>query len=414
MLAAALDPKTTPEYHALNTVELGIRIQPGVNPRILRRAFNGLVKRHDSLRLRLVNRHDEWMAEILDEHPTGLIVEDFGPVDLEGQAQEIQKICAVPKTALDEALFEMRLLKFGGHGDVVLIRAQHTIIDGYSIALMLEELLGLVVGIPSVRPAISHGEFIAHREAGLQMRAAEKEQYWQESLLPLPAPQKVGRYKLGLPPASRQTMGKSVKSENILSDVTRAHLAEQAKATGLSTFCHLHAAFAEAICEAGGGDQALFLCMLGRQDARLAGFIGAEMQALRLKYHKGSGAAGISELISRGSDMMPSSVFDPGMPLSGLEFQFFVNMPTPMGRLRSSPFRKLFDQAFRENIKLGIFSMERVVIEDDAETEFDLQLKVSSDEGGGQASLIADAAAWTSDDLALIAEIMEHQVKRVS
>tara|TARA_R100000935_G_C2814782_1_gene156739 strand:- start:748 stop:1377 length:630 start_codon:yes stop_codon:yes gene_type:complete len=209
-------------------------------------------------------------------------------------------------------------------------------------------------------------------------------------------------------------MGKSVKSENILSDVTRAHLAEQAKATGLSTFCHLHAAFAEAICEAGGGDQALFLCMLGRQDARLAGFIGAEMQALRLKYHKGSGAAGISELISRGSDMMPSSVFDPGMPLSGLEFQFFVNMPTPMGRLRSSPFRKLFDQAFRENIKLGIFSMERVVIEDDAETEFDLQLKVSSDEGGGQASLIADAAAWTSDDLALIAEIMEHQVKRVS
>lgn len=406
MLAAALDPNTTRGYHSLNTIRWAIRITPGVSHRLLRRAFGKLVMRHDSLRLRLVEHRNDWRAEILAQHPTGLIVEDLGPMTAEAQMVVIRERCAVPMTALDPALFEMRLMKFGRDGDVILTRAQHTIIDGYSIAILLEELLKLVLHMPVTGRALSHGEFITLRERQLQERTEQKRAFWEDALLPVTPPLNLGRKKKGLPPLTRQNMGNSARLDDILSEAASKHLGSLSKTSGVSVFCYLQAAFAEALCAAAGADEVLLLSMLGRQETVLASFVGPGMQAMRIKYRVGDGAVALSEMLSRGAEMMPTTVFDPGMPLSALNHQFFVNMPNPVGRMSNSPFHKIFESAFSGKFSAGFASVERIDIPLETESEFELQLSVQPNRDGPQATLISEAASWDISEMEVLAKAM--------
>ena len=414
MLVAALDPETAGGFHLDQTVSWAVRITPGVSPRTLRRAFDELVRRHDSLRLRFVDVGREWRAEILPDHPLGLIVETLGDMSEAAQADVVAQRCSKPLTALSESMFDMRLLKFGGAGDVILARIHHAIIDGYSIALLLEELLKHALSMPVIDRPVSHGEFIAHRSKKVLDRAAEKEDFWKEALLPLPDKLRVGRHAKGLPPLSPRTVGTTNALKNFLSLQTAERVEALAKSTGVSAFCYLHAAFADTLCAQAGQEAVLLHSIVGRRHAEIASFIGAEIILFPLKYTNGSGAAWVSNQIATSTEMLPTSAFSQETVLRQTLraenvdwYRFLVHRPTPTGRLSNSPFRKIFEEALLGKMSVGFITIERIDLAKKTETDFEAQLNITPTAEGLQASLLADAASWSQSDLTHLAQEIE-------
>ncbi|UOA33738.1 Chondramide synthase cmdD (plasmid) [Sulfitobacter sp. DSM 110093] len=418
MLSAALDPDTPAAFHLDQTISWALRITPGVSFRTLRRAFDELVERHDSLRLRMVEIGSSWHAEILPKHPLGLIVEDLGEMSEERQRDVIAAYCATPLTALSEAMFEMQLLKFGGAGDVILARIHHTIIDGYSLALLFEELLKHVLNMPVSEAPLSHADFMAYRNNQLAENASIKDDFWRDALCPLPQRLKLGRQAKGLPPLSMRNTGPTNTLKNFLKPQTIARIDALSKSTEVSAFCHLHAAFSETLCAQAGQDAVLVHSIVGRRDAAIASFIGAEMLLFPLKYCQGSGAAWVSQQVAASSEMVPTKAFSKETRLGrelqteeGDWYRFLVHIPTPTGRISSSPFRKVFEETLGGKISFGFITLERIELPKSTETDFEAQLNIYPTKSGPQASLVADAAGWSNDDLQQLAQEIEVRVQ---
>ncbi|NKX42118.1 hypothetical protein HGG71_11685 [Rhodobacteraceae bacterium R_SAG2] len=418
MLSAALDPNTPDAFHQDQTISWALKVTPGVSSRTLRRAFDKLVERHDSLRLRITQISTGWHAEILPEHASGLLVEDLGDMSDERQQAAVMSFCEAPLTALSERMFDMRLLKFGGAGDVILARIHHAIIDGYSVALLLEELLKHVLSMPVTDVPLSHVDFIAYRRNQLDENASAKDEFWRKALLPLPKRLPVGRQAKGLSPLSTRNTGPTNTLRNFLKPQTVALIKALAKTTEVSPFCHLYAAFCEALCAQAGQDRVLVHSILGRRNAAVASFIGAEMLLLPIRYCKGAGPAWVSQQLAASSEMVPTRAFCAETP-TGRELQaedgdwyrFLVHIPTPTGRMSSSPFRKLFEGALEGKVSFGFVTLERLALPKTTETDFEAQLNIYPAPSGPQASLIGDAAGWSPADLQGLAEEIEGHVR---
>ncbi|WP_243263254.1 condensation domain-containing protein [Sulfitobacter dubius] len=417
MLAAALDPETSVGFHINQTISWAVRITPGVSSRTLRRAFDQLVLRHDSLRLRFVELGNVWRAEILPNHPIGLIIEELGEMSEAAQKKAIMARCAKPLTALSDPMFEMCLLKFGGAGDVILVRVHHAIIDGYSIVLLLEELLKHALSMPVSESPLSHGDFISHRGKQILTRAEEKEAFWREGLFPLPEKLNIGRKAQGLPDLSPKNISKTKMLNDVLTPQVSAQVEVLVKNTGVSAFCHLHAAFSETLCAQAGQGAVLVHSVVGRREAAVASFIGAEMLEFPLRYSCGSGAGWVSEQISASAEMLPTSALDDDT-LMGQEIRakadwmrFLVHIRTPTGRFSTSPFRKIFEEAMIGKISFGFLTMERIDLPKEADSGFELQMNVTSSPQGPQASLIGNAASWGQADLGQLAQEIDARVQ---
>jgi hypothetical protein len=422
LLDAAQNPETRAGFHENQTIRWAFRIKPTVPQRTLRRAFDKLVARHDSLRLRFVETDGDWLAEILSEHQYGLKVEDLSHLPRGAQDAAILEMATRPMTALSDPMFEMILIKCGKAGDVVLTRAHHAILDGYSVVILIEELLKIVLNMPLPKSAPGHEAFITRRQERLSERAAEKEDFWLNHLLPLPEDLNIGRKAKGLPPGSPQTLGASIRLDDILSPEQSALLEERAKTSGVSSFSSLHAAFSMTICKMADQAEVVINTVLGRQDAAMAGFVGPDMQLLVLKYTPQPGniierGAHVAKLIAAATEQLPTLAFMPERALAQAmtdkgtsRLRFLVHMPHPTGRLANSPFKKLFNKGMKDKLSLGLISLERVDLPGETETDHELVLTIRQTTDGPIAALVADGIAFSKEELAEIADGIRHQL----
>lgn len=411
MIAAAADPETQACYHQHFTIRWGFRITPGLSERTLRRAFDKLVARHDSLRLRFVDTGGDWCAEILANHPTGLSVEDLSDLSPERQSAEIETRANACMTAFSEPMFEMLLFKCGRGGDVIVIRAHHAIMDGYSIVVLMEELLKLALNMPLPGAAGSHAEFIRHRERVGQSDMQTNERFWEQALLPAPEPLRIGRVAHNLPPISRRSAGDSQVLENVLTKAQSHRLETFAKRAGVTVFAAVHAAFCEAVYDMTGQDEVIVCSWLGRQDARLRNFIGADMQPLIRKFRRGdTDLADRARNVVKGNQdaarflpcdlLLPDSALAAELAAKGVTlWRFAVHNSFPSGRMSNSPFRKLFWAGLQNKVSFGALSIERLSFSGPRDTMFELIVKVNSLPEGPNITVAADAEAYTRDDL---------------
>ncbi|MEO0371305.1 MAG: condensation domain-containing protein [Pseudomonadota bacterium] len=406
MVDAALDTETPDRFHALFSQSWAIRFKPGLSLRKVQRAFANLTQRHDMLRMRVVEYDGDWAGEILSEHAAGLVVEDHGPMSKDAQEKIVAKICAERITALDPVLFDMRLLRFGSEGDVLVGRGQHIIYDAYSVGIILVEMISYLLNIPVVGRTISHRDFIAYRDRQMTEREEEKRIYWEGSLLPKAPPLNVGRQKKGLPPIDRYNMGDTNLLEPILTPAVSAHVKQVFERTGISANAQIQAAFGDAVCALGDGTEAMWCSMLGRQDAKLAGYVGPAMMGLIIRYAAGGGAQKITDLTSRGAAHLPSAVLNPGNSLTRMNYQFFVNMPKPVGRLANSPLRKVLDIAEGDGFSLGPIQIERVPTGVGLENDMELELNIYPSADAPNAGLMSDATSWDMSELEELAATM--------
>ncbi len=422
LIKLAEDQETKPGFHQYQTLRWAFRIRPGVPQRTLRRAFNKLVARHNSLRLHFVKQADEWQAKISAEHPRGLLVEDLSHLSGEAQNAAIIERGIRPISPLLEPLFEMVLMKCGNAGDVVMTRVHHSIIDGYSVVVLIEDLLKFILNMPLLGKQVGHAEFMSRRHQLLSERIEEKEMFWKERLLPVPDDLNIGRRKKGLPPISPQTVGRSVRLEDILTPGQSEMLEHNAKTAGVSSFSCLHAAFSETICQKGRQGEVLITSFMGRNDTAMAGFVGADVHGLMIKYVAKphdimERALWVADQIAEAANHVPTKVFTPGQEIAeaiakkGISrFRFYVHIEHPSGRLANSPFKKLFSKGLVGKISLGLVSLEQVHLPGETETDFELGLLVRQTQNGPNASLIADAAAFSTEELTGITGGIRHQL----
>ena len=405
------------------TIRWAFRIRPGFSPRKLQRAFDQLVARHDSLRLRFIKSGDAWLAEILDQHAQGLLVEDLTHLSASDQDAVIAARSKEPMTALSPALFEMHLLRCGPAGDVVLTRLSHAVGDGYSAAVLIEDLLKFLTMMPPKSKALGHADFMRYRQLGLEQQAEAKEAFWLDTLMPLPDEVQIGRCLKGLEKHSFRTVGQTLRLDAVLPAALSAKLADLAKTTGVSAYCYLHAAYCQAICTIAGAPEMVVKSPLSRHNTATAEFIGADVQAVVVKYTSNTEdltarAARVAAQLAEGAAHLPTVAFRKGRAIdravedSGLSFsRFLVHVEMPTGRLKASPFKKLFDKGLHEKVTLGPVSMERMHLPADVETNYELVLLLDQTRMTPTVSLIANAQGYDLKDLEAIAQGIQAQIQ---
>lgn len=416
LIALALDPDTTPFYHDYMTVRWAVRVTPGVSPRTLQRAFDKLVARHEPLRLRYVETRDGWMSEVLNAHPTGLIIEDLGPASPAEQLQIATERVRRPLTALSEALFELRLLRFGATGDVIVLRANHAIIDAYSVAVLIEELLKFTLNWPIGPAPMPHGDYVTHQLEKTRQNRTEKARFWDAMLSPVTRDLNIGRTARGLGIMDAGAVQAPLSCDGFLQAGDCDNLFALCQAKKASPFAVLAAAYGQTLCAKAQCDNVLINSIFSRTDAALSTYVGPSIEVAPLRYDHAPdalcrGIADVAQKLSVIPQHLPTDLLAEDSPLIlGLEDRnvsfdrFWVTSALPTGRMKVSPFRQMIEKAMQGPFSLGPFALEQITIPSLAPTDAEMELAITPTDTGCTATLYANPAGYEQTEVEEIAE----------
>lgn len=400
------DPKVLPAFNDFLTIRWAFRITPGIRPRTLSHAFNKLVNRHDSLRMSFEQIGAQWRARVHPAHPDGLIVRDYGDVSPEEEERLIADISKQRMSVVSGGLFDMYLLKFGKRGDVVLIRVHHAVIDGYGIALLIEDFLKFALGMPVRGAAVTHADFMSARTAEFQKNQERIRSFWRaQKQQSVPDPE-IGRKVRGLPSFSPRTLRQTGRRDEIFDAGFMAHIEQKARQHNVSLFSYLHAAYVETLCDMAGQDRVRISSVAGRRDPSLSNFIGADFSPFVIACARSgqplADAAGTSaQLLQDAFAHLPDDSFFAGSRLGDASLpdptsfpRFHIHTPIPSGRIKNSPFKKLFATAMSGKVALGPMSLERVNFPIEIDTVHELEVSLVPRAEAMSVSLFFDAEAF--------------------
>ncbi|WP_394846906.1 amino acid adenylation domain-containing protein [Pendulispora brunnea] len=148
------------QYH----MAVRLRVEADLDPASLERAAQWLVARHEALRTRFEMRDgDLW--QLVDDRPARpLTVDDLSGVSELERPEALLRVLrdeeTTPFDLSDGRLFRCRLIVLAPKEQVLCVTMHHTITDGWSVALLLEELFDAYQAIdaggePS-KPAAEH------------------------------------------------------------------------------------------------------------------------------------------------------------------------------------------------------------------------------------------------------------------
>ncbi|MEU9674202.1 MupA/Atu3671 family FMN-dependent luciferase-like monooxygenase [Streptomyces parvus] len=155
-------------------------------------AIQDLVRRHESLRTRLV-REDSggWRQEVLDHEPVDLPMDDLTSRPEAERAEEVRRIVEqASDTALDPStgdVLAVRLLRTAAEEWMLLLVTHHCTCDGWAVTTLLKELAALYRaavtgdghGLP---PAPQQVEFARWQAAHYEATDERRTDYWIEEL----------------------------------------------------------------------------------------------------------------------------------------------------------------------------------------------------------------------------------------
>ena len=248
-------------HGAFNQSWIGRRallLNPGVDASRMRRAIQAVVARHESLRMRFVYEGNSWGVIADSMRDDMFVVEELGSTDQTTLDRLIADRLAPTIDPFTGPMLEIRLLRLGEQGDVILVRGHHLVLDGWSLAVVLGEVFQSYAGIPlGPTSTMTHRRFL-HEFAGHSNRQllAERKAYFSELLLPVTPLPRLGRAKKGLRP-NVHDIDVNPGAECVVS-ITRAsrqRLLERAKIAGVSDQTLFLASYAMTIGLAGEVDE---------------------------------------------------------------------------------------------------------------------------------------------------------------
>jgi amino acid adenylation domain-containing protein len=220
---------------------LGIRLRGALSAAALERALQEIVQRHEVLRTHLVVRNGEPFQQILPKPEFSLNTLDLSNVPKGRQEEEVhERMRAEAQQPFDlekGPLFCARLLRLDTQDHVLLITMHHIVSDGWSIGVLLEELVTLYANFSQGRPSplpnlpMQYADFAEWQREWLSGETLKQQMsYWEQQLSNLPSP-------LELPadrpqPANRSFTGDSYRfaiSAEVVEKLRR--LARESKAS---------------------------------------------------------------------------------------------------------------------------------------------------------------------------------------
>ncbi|MEL6939991.1 MAG: amino acid adenylation domain-containing protein, partial [Cyanobacteria bacterium J06598_1] len=189
----ALEPEST-----AYTLPGGIRLQGRLNPTALERALATIVERHEALRTTFDYQDGRPVQRIEPSGTWMLSSTDFSDLDSTAQAKALEKL--IEKTVQQpfdltrDALLRCQLVTLSAQDHVLLFCTHHISSDGWSINLLLRELVTLYEDFCAGRAAslpllpIQYADFTVWQREWLQGEVLQQQlDYWQKQLEGAPA-----------------------------------------------------------------------------------------------------------------------------------------------------------------------------------------------------------------------------------
>ncbi|MFD4669611.1 MupA/Atu3671 family FMN-dependent luciferase-like monooxygenase [Lentzea sp. NPDC058450] len=264
----------------------------------LHRALTELVRRHDALRIRLADRDDDLVVEVLREVAVDLPIIPCEDVD-EWCARE-----AARPFALDRApLFRFRLARVHDEHWVLLAVWHHAVCDAWSLSVLWREIGQLYRGVRLDPPAARYVDYARWERT---VPHADHERFWREALDGAPL-------RLELPadrPRSAPLSGAGAHHELVV-DFPARELAARLETT---PYVVLAVAFSEWVSEVTGlPDHVLAASSANRLLAGHENTVGLFGDAVLLR----TGSAGdLAERVERMSRAVSEAVDHQVLPLS--------------------------------------------------------------------------------------------------
>jgi hypothetical protein len=180
------------------TVPVTFRLSGALDPAVLRRAFQRVVDRHESLRTVIGEHEGEPQARVRDDVVVAMAVESLEALPAAGRDAEVrarlQATLADPFDLATEVPFRARLFRLGPDEHVLMLTFHHIATDAWSVENLLRELSALYAAFaagaadPLPPLALQYGDYATwlHDWLGGD-RLQGLLEHWRERLAEAPA-----------------------------------------------------------------------------------------------------------------------------------------------------------------------------------------------------------------------------------
>ena len=164
-------------YH----IPYALRLRGPLDVAVLESGLGALIERHEVLRTRFVERDGQPWQEILPPAPVSLRIEDASEADLERLAKEE---AARPFDLAAAPPIRARLLRLGTEEHVLLLTLHHIASDGWSEAILFDELSALCGDGSARLPElpVQYADYAAWQRAWPEELLAGRLSYWTSQL----------------------------------------------------------------------------------------------------------------------------------------------------------------------------------------------------------------------------------------
>jgi amino acid adenylation domain-containing protein/FkbH-like protein len=175
-----------------------VRLTGPLEVEVLRRALNEVVRRHESLRTTLTVVNDAPVQVIAERLEIDLPVTDLSAMAQGQRGAEALRLMQAEKQQAFELsvgpLIRARLLRLERNDHTLLVTVQHTVADGWSMGLLVNEIAALyaafVRGMPSPLPelAVQYADYAHWQRRWLSGELLQSQlSYWKRQLAGSPA-----------------------------------------------------------------------------------------------------------------------------------------------------------------------------------------------------------------------------------
>ena len=275
---------------AAYNVPRAVRLQGGVDEQALEQALRALMQRHESLRTTFPSREGEPVQQIAPEPVSQLTQVDLRGVPEPQREEEARRLAQQegqqPFDLERGPLIRTWLVRLEQHEHLLVLTMHHIISDGWSSAILEQELsdlyTGFASGVPVLLPAlaIQYADYAYWQRSWLQGEALEKQlDYWRENLAglaPLTMPTDHPR------PAIQTFRGE--QQQVYLSAELSQQLRALSQREGVTLFMTLLAAFDVLLARySGQGDLTVGTPIANRTYEEIEGIIGCFVNTLVLR-----------------------------------------------------------------------------------------------------------------------------------
>ncbi|MDJ0841406.1 MAG: amino acid adenylation domain-containing protein, partial [Acidobacteriota bacterium] len=393
------------EVHASNTYNMPfpMHFKGALRTDALIAALHRIVSRHEVLRTSFIAPAGQPIQQIHAHRPPGVALTDLSGLDEQTRNRRVKQLVKdeseIPFSLASGPLLRVNLLRLAEDDHILLLTLHHIVFDGWSLGVMVDELVALYRSGAAARGTVTEGtlidflnplpiqyaDFSAWQRDAMDRGLLESQiEYWRKHLTDVP--------RLELPTDRPRPPVQTFNGGGVLMHFDAqlsGRLAELGRETGATMFMTLYAALTVLMARySGQTDIALGSPIANRNRAEIEPLLGFFVNSLVLRLQLDDDPS-FRKLLERARRVTLEAYQNQDVP-----FELVVDMVQPERALSHSP---LFQVAFAlQNAPMGELELPGLALEPIAgssiSAKFDLTFVLSESERG-----LSGALTFNSD-----------------